>query len=152
MPPHWWPLQPRDVLAERDQFGRISACKIDIAGRRTGTVLVSDVAPFEPTQLLKCLAEHRVTVFAADTGEDTDAPHPLRLLRARRQRPRRRAAEQSDELAPSHSITSSARASRVEGTSRPSTLAAWALITSSNLLACMTGKSAGLAPLRMRPA
>jgi hypothetical protein len=35
------------------------------------------------------------------------------LLRARRERPhRRRTAEQRDELAPLHSITSSARASR----------------------------------------
>jgi len=31
--------------------------------------------------------------------EDADAPHPPRLLRARRERPRRRAAEQRDELA-----------------------------------------------------
>ena len=39
------------------------------------------------------------------------------LLRARRERPRRRrAAEQRDELAPFHSITSSARASSVGGT------------------------------------
>jgi len=42
--------------------------------------------------------------------------------RARRERPRhRRAAEQRDELAAfNHSITSSARASRIGGTSRPS--------------------------------
>ena len=54
-----------------------------------------------------------------------DASHPLgRLLRARSERPRRcRAAEQRDELAPPHSITSSARASSVGGTSRPSALA-----------------------------
>ena len=51
----------------------------------------------------------------------------------------------------SHSITSSARASRVGGTARPSILAVWALMTSSNLLACSTGRAAGLAPLRMRP-
>src|SRR5262249_42499869 len=36
--------------------------------------------------------------------------------RARRERPRRRAAEQRDELAALHSITSSARASSVGGT------------------------------------
>ena len=35
--------------------------------------------------------------------------------------------------------------------SRPSILAVWALMTSSNLLDCTTGRSAGLAPLRMRP-
>jgi len=38
------------------------------------------------------------------------------LLRARRKRPCRRAAEQRDELASLHSITSSARASSVGGT------------------------------------
>jgi hypothetical protein len=41
------------------------------------------------------------------------------LLRARRERPRRRAAEQRYELAPFHSITSSARASSVDGAPRP---------------------------------
>ena len=49
------------------------------------------------------------------TYHHADAPHPLALLRARRKRPRRRAAEQRDELAAFHSITSSARASRLSG-------------------------------------
>ena len=90
---------------------------------------------------------------AASAHEHADAPHPLGLLRARRERPRRRrAAEQRDELAPPHSITSSARASSVGGTSRPSALAVLRLMTSSNLVACTTGRSAGFAPLRMRPA
>jgi hypothetical protein len=63
------------------------------------------------------------------------APHPLGVLRARRERPRcNRAAEQSDELAPSHSITSSARASSIGGISRPSALAVLRLITSSYLV------------------
>jgi MFS superfamily sulfate permease-like transporter len=35
--------------------------------------------------------------------------------------------------------------------SRPSILAVWALMTSSNLLDCTTGRSVGFAPLRMRP-
>ena len=43
-----------------------------------------------------------------------------RLLRARRERPCRRAADERDELAPFHSITSSARASSIGGTLRPS--------------------------------
>jgi hypothetical protein len=57
--------------------------------------------------------------------QHTDPPHPLRLLRARRKRPRRRrAAKELDELAPpDHSITSSARASSVGGISIPSALA-----------------------------
>ena len=73
-----------------------------------------------------------------------------RLLRARRQRPSRRAAEQRDERAASHSITSSARASRVGGISRPSALAVLRLITSSYLVGACTGRSAGFSPLRMR--
>jgi hypothetical protein len=32
--------------------------------------------------------------------QERDAPHPLGLLRARRDRPRHRAAERCDELAP----------------------------------------------------
>jgi len=45
-----------------------------------------------------------------------------------------------------HSITSSARPSSEGGT--VSTLAAWALMTSSNFVDCMTGRSAGLARAR----
>src|SRR5262245_20015672 len=75
-----------------------------------------------------------------------------RLLRARRKRPcHRRAAEQGDELAPPHhSITSSARASSVVGTLRPSALAVLRLITVSYLFGACTGRSAGLSPLRIR--
>jgi hypothetical protein len=50
-----------------------------------------------------------------------------------------------------YSMTSSARAARVDGTSMPSALAVERLMTSSNLVERTTGKSAGLAPLRMRP-
>src|SRR5262249_54504755 len=61
------------------------------------------------------------------------------------------AAEQRDELATVHSITSSASASNLSGISRPSALAVLPLKTSSSLFICSTGKSAGLTPLRMRP-
>src|SRR5262249_25387364 len=62
-----------------------------------------------------------------------------------------RAAEQRDELATAaHSITSSARASSVGGTSRPSALAVLRLIASSNLTGACTGRSAAFSPLRMR--
>jgi hypothetical protein len=50
-----------------------------------------------------------------------------------------------------HSMTSSARASRVAGISRPSAFAVLRLITSSNLVACITGRSERFSPLRMRP-
>jgi hypothetical protein len=49
-----------------------------------------------------------------------------------------------------YSITSSARASSVGGTSRPSAFAALRLITSSYLVGFCTAKSAGFSPLRMR--
>src|SRR5262249_55259507 len=58
---------------------------------------------------------------------------------------------QRSRIAASHSIASSAATSSLSGTARPSILAVAALITSSNFDACITGKSAGLAPLRMRP-
>src|SRR5262245_50686246 len=76
----------------------------------------------------------------------------VRPLRARRERARGcRAAEQRDECAAVHSITSSASASSRSGTFRPSALAVLRLITSSNLVGCTTGRSAGFSPLRMRP-
>jgi hypothetical protein len=46
-----------------------------------------------------------------------------------------------------YSITSSVRASSIGGTSRPSALAVLRLTTSSNLVGCCTGRSAGLVPL-----
>src|SRR5262249_12994863 len=74
-----------------------------------------------------------------------------RLLRARRERPRgSRAAQKRDELATSHSITSSARASRLSGTVRPNAFAVLRLITMSFLVGACTGRSAGFSPLRMR--
>src|SRR5262249_17830189 len=57
------------------------------------------------------------------------------MLRARRKRPCGcRAAEQRDELAPLHSITSSARASSIGGASRPSAFAA--LVTDDKFKLC----------------
>src|SRR5262249_179188 len=106
--------------------------------------------PFEKTEGVR----GRLEVRAA--GQETDPPRPLIQClaeRRNRQRPRRRrAAEQRDELAPVHSITSSARASSVGGTSKRSARAVLRLITSSNLVACMTGRAIGLVPLRIRAA
>ena len=92
-------------------------------------------------------------IVRARGQEHADAPHPLALLRARRERPRCcRAAEQRDELAALHSITSSAMASSDGGTVRPNMRAVVLLMTSSNLVDCTTGKSPGFAPLSTRPA
>src|SRR5262245_3088734 len=62
---------------------------------------------------------------------------------------RRRAPKQRDELAPPHSITSSARASSVSGISSPSILAVSKLMTSSNFVGCSTGRSAGFVPFNI---
>jgi hypothetical protein len=48
-----------------------------------------------------------------------------------------------------HSIISSARTSNEGGMVRPSALAVFMLIASSNLVGCSTGTSEGLAPLRI---
>jgi hypothetical protein len=48
-----------------------------------------------------------------------------------------------------HSMISSARASTVGGMASPSAFEALRLITSSNLVGCSTGRSAGLAPFRI---
>src|SRR5262249_48910801 len=95
----------------------------------------------------------RIGIVRARTHEHADAPHSLRLLCARGERPRgRRAADERDELAALHSITSSARASTPCGTLRPSALAVLRLITSSYLVGACTGMSAGLAPPSIRAA
>src|SRR5215469_16547349 len=74
-----------------------------------------------------------------------------RLLRPRRERPRRRhAAEQCDELATFHSITSSTMARSLSGIVRPSALAVLRLMASSDAIGCWTGRLAGFSPLRMR--
>src|SRR5262249_30653977 len=105
--------------------------------------------------LKECTHKVRVQVgrFAVEESDDLHR----RLLRARRERPcSRRAAEQCDEVAPfhlrGHSMTSSARASSLSGIWRPSALAVLRLITNANLMDCITGRSAGCSPLRIRPA
>src|SRR5262249_55888627 len=51
---------------------------------------------------------------------------------------------------PHHSITTSARASRLSGTVTPSAFAVLRLMTSSYLVGACTGRSLGFSPLRIR--
>ena len=62
-------------------------------------------------------------------------PHALNLLRTPTERPYNRTAKKRDELPPSHSIISSARASNIGGMVRPSALAVLRLITNSIFVA-----------------
>jgi hypothetical protein len=124
-----------------------------IGATRREAIVNTDAAALLPPVAIKCLPECGeaslyLRVVLGVTNEHPDSTG--RLLRMRRQRPRHRAAEQRDELAPPHSITSSARASTVVGRSRPSALAVLRLIDSSYLVGACTGKSAGFSPLRMR--
>ena len=64
-----------------------------------------NVAILHPSERLKSLLKGHHTrlclrIVLGNAMQEHDAPHPLALLRARRQRPRRRrTAEQRDELA-----------------------------------------------------
>src|SRR5262245_31701368 len=113
-------------------------------------ILAPDVAGF--TKALAECGQISCTIDRRRAAEEPNHRH-RRLLRARHERPRRRTANQRDELAPlhccGHSITSSARASRVGGTSMPSALAVLRLMTRSNRVGCSTGKSPGLAPRKI---
>src|SRR5262249_28996687 len=82
-------------------------------------------------------------------AEEPDHRHRW-LLRPRRKRPCRRAADQRDDLAAvAHSMTSSARTRNDSGIVSPIAFAVLLLTISSNLVACSTGRSAGLAPFRI---
>src|SRR6516162_3298798 len=128
---------------------------------RSPVIVHLDVACFRPTQVLQRLAESRnarlcLRIALGKAHQHADPPHPVGLLRARRERPSGcRAAKQRDELAAhhlrAHSITLSARPSSESGNVIPSALAVLRLIKSSTLVACCTGRSAALSPLRMRP-
>ncbi len=139
---------------QRDKFLRESLHRL-LVGRRP-TKVDPDVATLCPPELLESLPERgeEALSFPITFGkrhQHADASHPISLLlRAPRERPRRRAAEQRDELASFHSITSSARASRVSGTVRPNALAVLRLMINSNLIGCWTGRSAGLTPFSTR--
>src|SRR5262249_12017723 len=110
--------------------------------------------PAQPSQRLqkRRIARLGLRIVRRQVHEKADAPHPLSLLRPRDDRPCGCCApENLDKLASLHSITSSASASNVAGTVSPSALAVRRLITNSNFVPWMTGRSPGFAPARMRP-
>jgi hypothetical protein len=77
-------------------------------GRRPASV-DPDIAALRPAELLESLAERRdkglsFRVALGICHQHVDPPHPLRLLRACGEGPRRRACERRDELAPSQLV------------------------------------------------
>jgi hypothetical protein len=109
---------------ECDQFRCVSANAVDVAS--APAVIEPYVAAFDPPQFAQALQECRdtgppVRVVGGLGHKNANAPNLIRLLRPHPERPScRRTAKQRDELAPLHSITSSAVASNVGGISRPS--------------------------------
>src|SRR6516225_795590 len=130
-----------DIHREAGQFARDRGEPIGFLLRRT--IVNSDGLTFNVAELAQPVPK---VVPHGSIIDDADPRQPIALLRPRRERPRRRAAEQRDELATPHSITSSARASSAGRTSRPIALALLRLMINSNLVGCSTGRSAGFAP------
>jgi hypothetical protein len=141
-----------------NDHGDTSPNKIDRQRRQSidlilgPTVFDGDVFALDIAVIIQALAkcgQNNVRKRARLAVEEPNHRH-RRLLRARRERPRgRRAAKQSDENATFHSITSSARTSTDGGIINPRDFAALSLMTSSSLVGNSTGKSPGLAPLRI---
>jgi len=67
----------------------------EVVGVCAPAIVDPHIAAFVSSQLLQRLAEHGIAglsfrIVRGERAEHTDAPHPLALLRARRERPRRR--------------------------------------------------------------
>ena len=136
--------------AQVNEFGRQNRQPVVVALRPAKGD--HDILPLDESRCTETLPEgcHDARGISGRTAAEKPDHRHRRLLRARCERPHRRAAEQRDELTSPHSITSSARASNDGGTVRPSVLAALRLITSTYLVGACTGRLAGFSPLRMR--
>jgi hypothetical protein len=99
------------VLCEKNEVGlqRDELCRQSLP--RLLVVAPADVdakvAAGRPARLLKGLFEYsdadlRVRIALGKRKQHADPPHPIDLLRPRRERPRHRAAENRDELSPPH--------------------------------------------------
>ena len=93
------------VRRETRQLHKDEAHPVSVRRRKANIDV--DIVPFVPTQLLKFLSKRRYLGLSRTIGlgiphQHTDAPHSLRLLRTRRERPRSCRTEYYDELAPPH--------------------------------------------------
>ena len=104
-------------------------------GRHTGAGY-SAPAPVRFNEEMNAVASRPIAVVLLHRGEPRSVPQ-ADVSRCSKANP--------------YSITSSAIRSNPGGTSMPSVRAIWTLMANTNLVACNTGKSAGLAPLRTLP-
>ena len=143
------PVDYDDIYVRAHKVGRKLAHPVQDPA--SVPLLDCDVPAFDVAERSQALAEGiRIASRVGSLTQESDACKLRRLLRPCRERPRRRrAAEQRDELAPPHSITSSASARNGAGTVRSIALAVLRLMTSSNFADCSTGRSAGFVPRRI---
>jgi hypothetical protein len=101
-----WSVGTEDhIRLQADKFGRKYSITINLTFRPS--VVDPDVAAINPSQLLKTLIKfgspglHQLILFSAG-HQRTDALHAARLLRPRRQRPCRCAADCRNEIPPTH--------------------------------------------------
>ena len=133
-----------------------AARKYGRSRRQTAHITVLDefdcqVAAFDIAQLAQPILKGDIRgVRAWAPGNDTDMENTGRRSVGIGGRSGKADQQSSHEPASDHSMTSSARARINGGIVRPSARAVLRLTTSSSLLACSTGRSAGLAPFRIR--
>src|SRR5262245_46574601 len=105
---------------------------------------MSDLSWLNPTP-------HAIAVYASQPPSPVATQHSLPSGRYSLLGPDFHRLDHTSFAWRTHSITSSARARRVGGTSRPSDLAAFRLMINSNLVGCTTGRSMSLLPLSIFP-
>src|SRR5262249_12343416 len=132
----WSCRRNNEIDLELDELGR-NFDEALVASLRPA-VLDRNIAILNPTELAQPLQKGSDPLALNQRRRWDHESDRRQLLRARRKGPRGSAAKQRDELAPPHSITSSARPSSGSGTVRPSALAVLRLIISSTLVACCT--------------
>jgi hypothetical protein len=136
-----WPPARSPVL----EFRRMLVSTMSAVSGETAPAAISLLPPAKFGKLLtqgpSVICQFRIVLSPSD--QPADPPHPLPLLRPQQ--------THNLSLSASYSITSSAIASMLGGTSRPIVLAVVKLMTSSYFVGCMTGNSAGFSPLRTRP-
>src|SRR6478672_3824265 len=95
---------------------------------------------------------HAIAVYASQPPSPVATQHSLPSGRYSLLGPDLHRLDRTSFAWRTHSITSSAPACRVIGTSRPRAFAVLRLMVRLTLVDCITGRSAGFSPLRIRPA
>jgi hypothetical protein len=128
---------------------------IAFSGQRSGRVAAQQCSENLPAFRLSCSKVH-VSISSPPTNRTSSRSSHVRCTPFATKNgalPKRREGPTTHEqqIKFHHSITSSALTKSVGGTVNPSALAVFRLMTSSNLVLCWIGRSAGLVPLRIFP-